>query len=307
MDALPRQPPSFLQLPRELRDDIYTLLLNSLADPPASPKAAGIRYREVVTSRTHLNDKCIFYPPPLSRNGPAAALSQCNRQLRQELNDLVTSSHRTKDVTCTVDVMLKSCLLWPTWTSLPPPVATVDHLEINLRLFDLKCGRGLFWCYGEPGATFVVLFRALNRLLHHGPRFLYKDGESQSLKINTLTINVLHGYGTVTQPDHIWFLERDDLELQYERSVERDREQIYDFISQRLQQVVSHGLLSEQIQILRVCDGDTVQKFATEGVPLTATPPDEWIRWGFDWGVDEMMKVEKIESSDLFRHEDRES
>ncbi len=89
--------------------------------------------------------------------------------------------------------------------------------------------------------------------------------------------------------------------------MERDREQIYDFISQRLQQVVSHGLLSEQIQILRVCDGDTVQKFATEGVPLTATPPDEWIRWGFDWGVDEMMKVEKIESSDLFRHEDRES
>ncbi|KAI4228711.1 MAG: hypothetical protein L6R36_001401 [Xanthoria steineri] len=300
METLPHQPPSFLQLPRELRDDIYTLLLNPLADPPPSPKAAGIRYRELVTSQSHLNDKCIFYPPPLSRNGPAAALSQCNRQLRQELNDLVTSPHRTKAVTCTIDVMLQRCLLWPTWTSLPPPVPIVDHLGINLRLFDVKYGRGLFWCYDRPGATFVVLFRALNRLLHHGPGFLYEDGESQKLKINTLTINVLHGYGTVAGPDDALFLERDDPELECEQFMERDREQIHDFISQQLHQVVSHGLLSEQIQTLRVCDGDRVQTFATEGIPLTATPPDEWIRWGFDWGVDEMMKVEKVESLDLF-------
>lgn len=301
-----QQRPSFLKLPREIRDEIYTLILTSPTDPPVSPKEAGLRYREVVKSWTTPNDRCIFYPPPLTRNGPAAALSQCNRQLRQELNHLVISPRRAKDVTYTIDVMLTGCLLWPTWTCIPYPVSKMEHLDINLRLFDVKYGGGLFWGCGGPGMTFIVLFRALNRLLHHGPHFLYKDGESRSLKIDTLTINVLHGYGTVIRSTDGVFPERYDPELECKRFVERDRKQIYGFICQQLHIVVCQGLLSEQIQTLKVCDGDAVQTYTTEGISPTATPPEEWLRWGFVWGVDEMMKVEKVESSDLFRFEDGE-
>ena len=92
-------------------------------------------------------------------------------------------------------------MLWPTWTKPPKSLVKVEHLDVNLRLFDVTRGGKLFWASGGPGVTLVVLFRLLNRLLHHGPRFLYKSGENQDFDIQTRTLNVLPGYGKVLCPD----------------------------------------------------------------------------------------------------------
>ncbi|KAL8845783.1 MAG: hypothetical protein Q9221_009081 [Calogaya cf. arnoldii] len=282
---------TFFTLPREVRDEIYTLVLNSPAPPPVSPKEAGPRYREKVNDSwsDHPDPRSVFYPLPSKHVGTIAALSQCNRQLRKELQEFGTSSYLNKNLTYEIDAMLRGEKLWLTWTNFPYPVTKIDHLRVNLRLFDIYNGGGLFWGCGGPGTTFVVLYRALNRLLNHGPGFFYKHGEDHSLKIDTMTINVLHGYRQGSQPNPV---------VSHKRLIE-DRKKIYRFICQELHHVVLQGLLSERVRTLKVCDGDIMQKCTTDGIEPRAEVTNEWIKWGFHWGVDEAMKIAKVESSDF--------
>ena len=59
--------------------------------------------------------------------------------------------------------------------------------------------------------------------------------------------------------------------------------------------VVHQGLLSGRIQNLRVCYGDTLKVYSTDGIRPNDTPSNEWKRYGFVWGIDERMKVEKTD------------
>ncbi|KAL8942511.1 MAG: hypothetical protein Q9216_001612 [Gyalolechia sp. 2 TL-2023] len=290
-------------LPREIRDEIYASVLSVPAAPPVSPADAGVRYMEKVKWRSR--DRNIFYPLPSTCSGPTPALSHCNRLLRQELYELITNHRITRSATYELDVMLQGCRLWPTWTKLPYPAANMEHLEVNLRIFDVRRGGGLFWGCGGPGLAFVVLFRALDRLLHHGPRFLYKKGAIQSLDIDTLTINVLHGYGTVARPTDKGFKDREDPELRCTRLVEHNQEKIYQNICTHLYSVVRAGLLSGKVQTLNIRDGDKVESYTTNGVTPNFMPCERWKRYGFVWGVDEKMEAEKVESRDLHHRKEK--
>ncbi|KAL8756567.1 MAG: hypothetical protein Q9199_002848 [Rusavskia elegans] len=287
---------SLLTLPREVRDEIYTLLLDSSNVPPSSPGERGLRYKEAVEDGV-FNNRIIFYPPPTIWKGPTSALLQCNRQLRHEIVDFTVKTYQNKGGKCELDVMLKGCMLWPTWTKLVHSVAKMEHLEVKLRLFDVKRGRGLFWGDGGPGLTFVVFFRLLNRLVHHGPRFLYNEQENQSLKIQTLTLNVLPGYGEVLGPDDRRSKDQKDPGAKRKERLKQEYKRIYQHICSSVSQVVGEGLLSEKIQTLKVCYGDKVAVYNTDGITPSTSPSDEWKEWGFVWGVDERMKVEKIDST----------
>ncbi|CAL8582082.1 hypothetical protein XPA_007759 [Xanthoria parietina] len=290
--------PSLLTLPREIRDEIYTLLLNSSNVPPTSPEETGLRYREAVEDDV-FSHRNVFYPPPTTWKGHTSALLQCNRQLRQEIVDATASARLQQGGTCKLDVMLKGCMLWPTWTKLLHPTGKMEHLEVNLRLFDVNGGGGLFWGCGGPGLTFVVLFRLLNRLLHHGPRFLYDERDNQSLEIQTLTLNVLRGSGEMLGPNDRPFEDLEDPAVKLKRRLEHEYKKIYQYICSSVGQVVRAGLLTDKIQTLEVCYGDAVTLFATDDIAPRTTPSDEWEEWGFVWGVDEGMKVEKVNSPAL--------
>ncbi|KAL8668847.1 MAG: hypothetical protein Q9168_006534 [Polycauliona sp. 1 TL-2023] len=292
----------FLKLPREVRDEIISLVLNSPIAPPISPHHAGVRYKEDINER---DDRSVFYPLPANIYGPALALSCCNRQSRQEVHDLITNPCLTKSPTYKLDVMLKGCELWPTWVTHCGSVSTIDHLQIDLRLFDLLYGGQSFWGNGGPGLAFVVLFRALNRLLHHGPTFLYHEA-SHGVKVNTLVINLLHGYGKVFQPSKKWLERRDDPEGDCKRFIEQDHERIYNHICSMLHIVVHQGLLSDKIQTLKVHNATDVDVISCAGIAPNNKPPQEWIEWGFIWGVDKGMKLEKGDSADLLRREEKE-
>ncbi|KAL8727193.1 MAG: hypothetical protein Q9166_006230 [cf. Caloplaca sp. 2 TL-2023] len=290
----------FFTLPREVRDSIYTLVLSTPTDPLSSPREAGLRYKEEVGGGWDI--RCVFYPPPSTFHGPASALSQCSHKIRQEVSELVTKRSLTKGVTYELDVMLKGGMLWPTWINLPYPVTKMDHLQANLRLFDVRDGDGLFWGAGGPGLTFVVLFSLLNRLLHHGPRFLYKKGMTQGLEIDQLTINVMPGYGKVLQPDDGRFRDEENPMLKCEQHVERDHKRIYQFICRHIDDVVRQGLLFGKVQTLKICLGDTMTEYLVKETTPEATPSAKWRTWGFVWGVDDDMKTEKVESSSFLDH-----
>ncbi|KAL8848851.1 MAG: hypothetical protein Q9221_006147 [Calogaya cf. arnoldii] len=297
---------ALLTIPREVRDEIYSLLLDSSDDPPLSPNEAGLRYEEVTHDRP-LRNRRVYYPPPTTCKGPTSALSQCNRQLRHEIVDFITKTHLTKGGTCELDVMVKGCMLWPTWTKLLHSVVRMEHLEVNLRLFNFRDGGGVFWGDGGPGSIFVVLFRLLNRLLHHGPRFLYSDGDNQSLELQTLTLNVLPGYGEVLSPDDAWFKDEEDPVAACNEHLEPTYKSVYHYISWQLDRVVRQGLLSDKVRTLKVCYNDRVKMYVMDDITPSATPPDEWTRWGFVWGIDERMKVDKSDAPADLKRIDRRS
>ncbi|KAL8986099.1 MAG: hypothetical protein Q9205_000349 [Flavoplaca limonia] len=274
--------------------EIYSLLLDSSDTPPSSHGETGLRYKEAVADRVFHN-RNIFYPPPAIYREPILALSHSNGQIRQEIVKSIASACLTKCETCELDVMLRGCMLWPTWTKPPISTAKVEYMAVNLRLFDVTRGGGLFWGNGGPGLTFVVLFRLLNRLLHHGPRFLYKDGESQSFEIQTLVLNVLPGYGKVPCPDDEYFKNQDDPVVTCKQYVEEEYRRIYQHICGNIHMVIHQGLLSGKIQTLKVCHGDTVRVYSTDGIKPNDTPSTEWESYGFVWGINERMKVEKID------------
>ncbi|KAL8997493.1 MAG: hypothetical protein Q9169_003273 [Polycauliona sp. 2 TL-2023] len=291
---------SLLTLPREIRDEIYTVLLDTPKSPPASPAETGLRYQEAVDEIV-FRHRCIFYPPLAAYKRPTSALSQCNRQTRHEIADFTTSTYFSRGETCELDVKLKSCMLWPTWTKLIHSPTKMEHLKVDLRLFDITRSNGLFWGSGGPGLTFVVLFRLLNRLLHHGPRFLYDNGDNQNVEIHTLTLNILPGYGEVLRSDDKMFRNRENPQRECEKLVNQEYQKIFQHIYWHMRQIVEQGLLSEKIHTVNVCYGDAVEVCDTTGITPNATPSDEWKRWRFIWGVDKGMKVEKTDCAAYLR------
>ncbi|KAL8790342.1 MAG: hypothetical protein Q9213_000694 [Squamulea squamosa] len=188
--------------------------------------------------------------------------------------------------------MLKGYMLWPTWINLPFPVAKMEHLQANLRLFDVKTSDMLFWANGGPGLVFVVLFTLLNRLLHHGPRFVYKEGETKGLKIDVLTLNLLPGYGETLQPDY-----NDAYPLQACRErTEKENKKMFNFICWHMHALVNQGLLSCKVKTVRICYRDEIKTYSVDEKTPDAAPSAEWKSYGFVWGANEGMQVEKVDS-----------
>ncbi|KAL8911685.1 MAG: hypothetical protein Q9172_007629 [Xanthocarpia lactea] len=173
----------------------------------------------------------------------------------------------------------------------------MDHLQADLRLFDVKDGSGLFWGAGGPGLVFLVLFSLLNRLLHHGPRFIHREGEVRGLQVDMLTINMLPGYGEVLGPDDDRFEDGPDALQVCQDYLELDHSKIFRNFCSLLHHVISQGLLSQKVKTVRVHHRSEMEEYCVPAGLPDKEPSDEWKRWGFVWGVDHKMKVEKVEPS----------
>lgn len=293
---MPSETP-LLALPREVRDEIYAILLQSPIAPPPNPKEAGPRYKEQADKGTW-DHREVLYPRPSTPRAAssAASLSQCNRQLCQEISALATSPALLKDTTHELDVMLKNTMLWPTWTCLPAPEELqIRHLRVNLRMFDVVQGSGLFWGDGGPGLAFVPLFRLLNRLLHHGPSFLYPGTIDRGLKIETLSIHLLFcSDNSIDRCGHLDFEKEDDPKNGKRSAGHRMR--IYGIICSYMGRVVDQGLLFGKVAHLEIHHGYEVESFEIQDRKPDEKEMAEWRSWDFDWGIDEEMRVEKVDS-----------
>ncbi|KAH7129128.1 hypothetical protein EDB81DRAFT_808762 [Dactylonectria macrodidyma] len=186
---------SFDQVPREVRQRIFELVIRSPADPPASPSVSQ-------EGRKKLDGAGIWQLPP--RN-PALPLLLLNKQSHDEVKYV----QQRVPTDCHVDIMfVKDCGLWTTW-SIPvlPRTQYVDSVSATFRIFeptddlDDRFRQSLCFhggCGGPPMATWSF-HRLMTGLITDGPGYLRPDVasqlEGQSLNpryvIKELTINIL--------------------------------------------------------------------------------------------------------------------
>lgn len=195
---------SLLNLPREIRDLIYLLILVSERPPPslwAVRHEREFSRREAEGRPGDLN-RGIYYP--LQPFIPAThGLVLACRQTHAEVRDTIALLKDTTPLRYKVDCMLDhEFCIYPTWLSIPYLSPCVDTVDVDIRHF------GAFFTE-KPGHRFFTgslkimryqLLWGLNRFLVHGPNFL---GPKTSSKLQVRTINI----NIVSTP------ERDDLEI----------------------------------------------------------------------------------------------
>ncbi|KAL8865220.1 MAG: hypothetical protein Q9198_009423, partial [Flavoplaca austrocitrina] len=243
---------TIFSLPREIRDAIYDLVLNSPGTPPSCPQQAGVRYEEVIdTKQCGRELASILYPSPNSDHGSGSALSQVNRQLRQESRYFITNPYLTSSVTYKLDAMLQGSRLWLSWTSIPHSMSKIDNLKIDLRILDTQ--DGVFFSEDSPRlqTVFLLLFRAIDRLLNHGPSFRYQD-DTHGLKVDTLTINLLHKYDKLFRPNEQSMKDRESPKPEDVVTSEAVHLRVNSYLLGRLETLVQLGFFSDKLQNLRV-------------------------------------------------------
>jgi hypothetical protein len=174
------QTSKLLTLPRELRDEILSYLLETRTEPPKYAPCDGRRHK-----LHHFH-----YPPYRHYRFPP--LSWVCRQLRNECFDLVSKRVSGGQLTAELDIIFKGYLSWLTWTYLPPllPRERPFDLAIKLRIFSAEAFRSNDGWPRQPGTAFRDLLWMLNSLLHNGPSLTSNQDNKGLYRINTLSVDI---------------------------------------------------------------------------------------------------------------------
>ena len=263
-----------LSLPREIRNAIYIATIHAPRDTPNSPDEAGPRYK---TRCSTIWNRSVYYPIGPSSWPSHVSLIQCNRQVRSETLEILNRERRRS--TCRLDCMLERLALWPTWISYPGLPQTIDHLEMNLRLFDVRDGRNLLWGRRGPGAMFVPLFWMLNHFIHHGPQFIYTGPLRHTPRLETLMIHISYEDRT-----------RSGRELSdHRQSAQRrtvDKREIFRTFAGIVNMLACNGVLAGKIERIGVRWEDHVSIVETGLFKPSEEVGEDWERFGFRWGCD---------------------
>ncbi|KAK7985787.1 hypothetical protein PG988_003409 [Apiospora saccharicola] len=133
---------SFIDLPREIRDDILHRTLLSERSAPAKGEDGVDR-----TPITDIKVKCSLFKDRVlyekqTTQPTATTLMLANRQLRKETQDALK---RLPDqgMRCKVDIMfLEERELWVTFTHVPLCSTTLDQVDVTIRLVGTMRGFG---------------------------------------------------------------------------------------------------------------------------------------------------------------------
>lgn len=178
-----RQNSRFLTLPREIRDEVLSYVLDARVDPPSRTPMLGER------KRSKVNDS--HYPPYRSFGYPSYVWT-C-RQLRSECFDLASARAKGGRISAELDIIFKGYLSFPTWISLPPvlPRETPFDLHVTLRIFSTEAFRSNDGWPRQPGTAFRDLLWLLNFLLHNGPSLKSNQDTGNGLyRINILSVEI---------------------------------------------------------------------------------------------------------------------
>ncbi len=180
----------FSDLPRELRDAIYNVILLTPLSSPSSPE-------ECRTSRSHygivhpnasgnMGYKCVGYAPPQISS---SALLLVNHQTHFEVREMLDGLIARKELVYKLDCMVENeRRLFATPLLIPVIMPRVNKIEIDIRFFgDYKLQRGCaaLWRFS------LVCF--LNRFLIRGPNLLSppKNPEQSNVSVDTIALNFL--------------------------------------------------------------------------------------------------------------------
>ena len=142
----------FLALPRELRDNVYLLLLEDQRPPPEDPSDAG--ERDIYSSTTYFEQRS---PKP-----SLLQLKLCSHQINAEITELITKNDDELDDLAELDIMVKGSAIYPSWTYLPLSRRLNPQINISLRLFES-------WEGGFNTSVYRSLWSFFNHLVFNGP------------------------------------------------------------------------------------------------------------------------------------------
>lgn len=154
-----------LHLPREIRDHIYSDVLDTAAlAPPICPTEADNCIEE------DQGWGCGYYQktfPPIS----CLSLLLCNRLISAEVIELITRKNNSGKTALRykLDLMIWDCDLQPTWLSLPVPLKYVKQVDVDIRFFRFG---GPQWA-DHPPVLSQYLLQLLRRFLTNGPLFIW--------------------------------------------------------------------------------------------------------------------------------------
>lgn len=154
-----------LHLPREIRDQIYSDVLDTAAlAPPICPTEIDNCIEE------DQGWGCGYYQktfPPIS----CLSLLLCNRLVSAEVIELINRKNKSEKTAFRykLDLMIWDCDLQPTWLSLPVPLKYVKAVDVDIRFFRFG---GPQWA-DHPPVLSQYLLQLLRRFLTNGPVFIW--------------------------------------------------------------------------------------------------------------------------------------
>lgn len=246
---------NLLTLPQELRDDIYLVVLQTPSEPPQSPENTGPRVAGFGSEPER--GKGVFYPTNIYPRYACQNLQACNHQMNTEVREIL-DRHDTSErgLDFKLDLTIKDCQIWPTWTLFPGPITHIRNLEVEMRIFDGRHGHqgSQFGGDGGPGPIFRPLFHLLSGFFHHGPQFVYKGPFDRQLHVDTMVLSMRHR--TVSS---VWRL---------------------------LRMIASHGTLSGRVSKLKLNTDEGVKEFPIPDKELAQETLQYWDDYGYHWGVE---------------------
>lgn len=125
---------------RELRDDVYDILLQSHRPAPSSPESSGSRRYPSIDDESNW-EKCNLYPDEDSKSATASLPLSC-RQVHEEVRNAISRLQRLAELHYKLDCMLvNETKIHPTWLSFPAFHGEIPKLEVEFRLFGNVDGR----------------------------------------------------------------------------------------------------------------------------------------------------------------------
>ncbi|MCJ1315279.1 hypothetical protein MMC15_000596 [Xylographa vitiligo] len=184
----------FLQLPREIRNQIYSILLDSEAVPllnpellTTPPQGVNINIRDWPVFIYDPESYQAHHPAKLPEIGSIACqgLRLTNHQVLAEVSDAVMIAN-PHGGTYKLDIMVLDSLCL-SWIALPTPLPGLRDLVLDLRIYTQLGWNGV----GGPGPHFQSLLRLLTTFLRTGPSFSENQSLLPDLKVDSLTVNVV--------------------------------------------------------------------------------------------------------------------
>ncbi|MCJ1378811.1 hypothetical protein MMC17_001910 [Xylographa soralifera] len=167
-----------LTLSRELRDLIYTAVLQAEIAPPSSE--SGPRY----------NARLSYNLPPALVNSNVLLL--INHQIHEETKEAIHNLTKSGQLRYKLDcILVNGRHIYPTWLSIPALSATVSRVEVDFRPtlegHQLISGR-------VPDVGFSIswdMFTLLDQFLEKSPDFESGLGEGGIMRIDELILTVV--------------------------------------------------------------------------------------------------------------------
>lgn len=177
---------SFMGLPRELRDMVYTNVFSSVGPKSESNSRqhkldCGAEPSTVI----HLSTISFDWLDLMRTNGLVAD------EMRQ-IYHLPSSHHTTVDQTWSAQLILNNDEYMLAWTSLPCPSQCVRHLSIDFRI-NLTLSMFGHWdndSKDRPGKIFTALLALLNQVACHGPNITVTEMLRQPIIFETIDLRI---------------------------------------------------------------------------------------------------------------------